>query len=579
MLVTLSFAVNHFIHGFSVFGYHLVNIFLHGLNGILVYLLLQHLSCMQSEQERCVDKQSIQYIAWAGAFLFLIHPVAVHSVTYITQRHGLMATFFYLSGFLSYLKARKSYGGIRAAWSVCLIVCFWSAMHSKPMALTLPLVLVAYELILVRREIRLLRRMALWSVPLAMVFAAILAGYALQSGLFSEKASLAGFRSPHLWSPWEHMLTESLVFLHYWKILFLPLPGWLSADHYYPVVHSLNGLVLGSWLVHILILGVGIASYMAGRQLVAFGISWFYLTLVPPYFVLPIQDVMVDYKTYLPSVGVACIMAEGGRYVVEKLSVRVGTFCLIVLGGLWCLGTFERNQIFETQESFWTDVIRKYPLEARPYNNRGLAYHRKGEYEKAILEFKRAISLSPDYDLVHANIGDSYREIGDTDKALEHYQKYVKLRTDDGDGIVRLANIYARQGNWTAAVNYYEQAVKKDPKNSGALYNLGLGLGRLGRYDQALSSLQQVVRVQPRNYKALAAIGAIHFQRGEKIKAKDYFSQSLAIEPMFPDALYNLAAYYAGAGQMAEARNLAERLSQVDSLRGKKLLDILPVDQ
>ena len=571
MLVTLSFAVNHALHGFNEAGFRLVNTVLHGINALLVFWLVRHLF-HQSRPELHCSEAAGQWIPGLAALLFALHPVAVHSVSYVTQRHGLLATLFYLVGMLSYIEARKAFGARRLFWVFSLLIAYWGAVHSKPMALTLPLALAAYELLVRQHDREALRHKLFLSIPLLLVSAAVLTGYAWSAGLFAGDAGLAGFRSVHLWPVWQHMLTESLVFLHYWKILLLPLPGWLSGDHYFPVITAVNLPVIFAWLAHLLIISFGVWGYRAGRPLIAFGIAWFYLTLVPPYFALPIQDVMVDYKTYLPAVGLACLLAESGRHLYRSHGGRTVIVCGMLVAVFWLFGAVERNRVFATEESFWTDVIEKYPMEPRPYNNRGLAHHRQGRYRQAIADYQYAMNLAPGYGLAHANIGDSYREVGAGQQALEHYLRYSQIHPEDGDGPVRVANIHADRGEWREAVGYYRQAVAREPDNSGALYNLGLGLSHLAEYDEALQAFARILRLTPDHQAALAAIGAVYYQRGAKERAKDYFERALALDPFFPDALYNLAVYYLSRGMPDEARLVAERLIEIDTTRGQALL-------
>ncbi|MCP3889272.1 MAG: tetratricopeptide repeat protein [Desulfobulbaceae bacterium] len=572
MLVTLSFAINHAVHEFSLPGYHFFNILLHGLNGIILFFLLLRLSSIpSSDSPKIADKVTVP-AAFGAALLFVVHPVAVHSVTYITQRHGLMATFFCLSGFYYYLKIKETTGSKRIFLGIFCLACFWGAVHSKPMALIFPLFVIAYEMVLVRRVCHTLRRLLVLCLPLLILVLAALVGYAFYSGLFSREAGLAGFRSAQLWSPWLHFLTESQVFLHYWKILFLPLPIWLSGDHYFPVAQSINSAVLLSWLTHILILCMALWAFLSKKRLITFGILWFYIALVPPYLLLPIKDVMVDYKTYLPSAGVAFIVAEGIRYFLNRYGFRLTTFILMSICILGCWGTIERNSVFMTEETFWTDVIEKYPQVARPYNNRGLAYHKKGDYSLAIADFKKALTVNLDYGLVHANLGDSYRESGKIFRAIEHYKIYVGMHPDKADGLVRLANMYARQKKWDSAIKIYKQAIKIEPGNRGALYNLALGYGHLKNYDMALHIFYQVLSLQPDNYKVLTSIGVILYQNGDKEKGKEYFEKALVLDPLFAEALYNLSACYAGEGNFSEAKELAIRLIQVDRVRGESLL-------
>ncbi len=88
-LTFTSLWINYQIGGLNPFGYHLVNVLLHSLNGFLVWRLLERLKVPG---------------AWFAALLFLLHPVQVESVAWVTERKNVLSGFFYLSALLSYLR-------------------------------------------------------------------------------------------------------------------------------------------------------------------------------------------------------------------------------------------------------------------------------------------------------------------------------------------------------------------------------------------------------------------------------------------------------------------------------------------
>ncbi len=577
-LVSLSFAINYRMHGNDVSGYHLVNVIIHGLNGSLLFLLLLQLQNL-SKGILSQPGKTFRLFSLFSTVVFLSHPAAVHSVAYITQRHGLLATFFFLSSCVLYVMARATNqltlllkGGLFFATAVS----FWASIHCKPMAITLPLVIVGIEVVFFSGNSRkaFLRSMR-WVVPVLFTFVVLLILYAVKSGLFSSNALLAGFQSDFLWSPWQHAMTESLVFLHYWRILFIPLPIWLCVDHYYPVTQELDWRVICSWFVHSMIIGGGVWLFVRGKLLPSFGIAWFYLTLTPPYLVLPIQDVMVDYKTYLPSIGFAMVLCYFFSFLHHKIGSRSLQVFVILFLMIFCFNALERMNTFKTEELLWTDAIYKYPDNPRPYNNRGLTFSRHGQHQKAIRDYKKALALHPDYSLVYANIGDSYKAVGDLTEAAYAYKQYLKYQPDDGDGYVRLANVFALKNNWNKALIFYKEAIKVDPDNVGALYNSGLAYGQLGKTDQALKVFNKVVSIVPEHTGALNSIGAMHYFEGNRVSAIQYFTDALQSDPDNNDALYNLTVCYIDEKEFVKALKTARRLKLLDQDRGERLLSAI----
>jgi tetratricopeptide (TPR) repeat protein len=571
MLVTLSFALNYQLHGFQRPGYRLVNICLHTLNGLLLFVLISSLASI-GEQKLPLAGRFLP--AACAASLFVVHPVAVHSVTYIAQRHGLAATFFYLLGMCCYIAGRTHTGRIRVLFFSLLAISYWAAVHCKPMALTLPLALAVLEVAFFshrnRREARrsLYIAAAFFVVSLLLIF-----GYAKESGLFSGNALLAGFRSETLWSPWQHAMTESLVFWHYLRIVLLPLPIWVAADHYMTVVEHLDWTVIASMLAHLVLIGCGWLLVKRGFVLAGAGIALFYTTLAPPYLILPIADVMVDYKTYLPSIGIFFVAAEVIGFLIRRGRGVIVLSGVIFLITSWMYLARERTTIFLTEESFWTDVIRKYPDQSRPYNNRGLSYLKDGEYDMAIADFSRALNTNSEYEFVHANLGDALLMAGDFAQARKHYERYVQKHPADPDGLVRLGNVFFKQNSWPQAITSYRQAVALDETNEQALYNLGLALSHNGNTLEALEVLNRLVEINDRHYRALTTIGSLHFTRKDFGLSQSFYQYALKIEPAYPEALYNMAVLLITRGSPDQAQPFVLRLKALGDPRARSLDD------
>ena len=97
-LVDFTFALNYHFGKLQVFGYHLVNLFIHIANGILVFFL----SRMLFRKLSGADNPNSYLAALFAALIFIAHPLQTQAVTYIAQRYTSMAAFFYLGSVLSY---------------------------------------------------------------------------------------------------------------------------------------------------------------------------------------------------------------------------------------------------------------------------------------------------------------------------------------------------------------------------------------------------------------------------------------------------------------------------------------------
>ena len=126
----LTFALNHRLSGLSPVSYHVVNLVLHVLNSILLYLFLRRLLS---------DGHGL-----IGALLFAAHPVHTEAVTSIVGRAELLAAFFTLSALYIH-SLRPADGSRRLAGGLLLPGLYLLGIFSKENVITLPLALVALD--------------------------------------------------------------------------------------------------------------------------------------------------------------------------------------------------------------------------------------------------------------------------------------------------------------------------------------------------------------------------------------------------------------------------------------------------
>jgi tetratricopeptide (TPR) repeat protein len=134
----------------------------------------------------------------------------------------------------------------------------------------------------------------------------------------------------------------------------------------------------------------------------------------------------------------------------------------ISLALIYGSATYQRNSTWKDDLTLWSDIVKKSPDKARPYNYLGLAYHKKKLEDKAIEQFKKSISLSPFYANAHVNLGVSYFETGHTDKAIGQFKHAIQIK----------------------------------PKHADAHYNLGIAYGEKGMIEEAYSEMRKGMKLQ-----------------------------------------------------------------------------------
>ncbi len=436
-LTWLSFAASYKVSKMSPAGFRLINLALHGLCTILLYLLLSFLLYRHDPQAPAV-RSRICRPALVGALFFLCHPLALNTVLYISQRFGALASFFYLLGFYSWLKGKHDPAEISVSryqwqWFLLTVLAFWGALHSKEMAITLPLTIMIYELY-TRKPQSVNRKKILTWFALLFLIAAIFLFFAWQIGLFSQSWINIGFRSKRLWSPGIQFLSEARAFFHYWKLLFLPLPHSLSLHHEFsPSLSWYEPAALTAIAGHIFLI---VTAWKIRRHfpLIGFGIIWFYLVLGPPYLLLPQKELLVEYKTYLAAPGAALIICGLLTTIKNKLSgekktlVRCFAYCII---GGWLLFlttiTWQRQPIFQNRLSLWSDVLQKYPTSRRALNNRAVAHLKNRSPNRALTDLNSLVENHPTYARGFENRGRLRLYLKNYRGAATDFQKTLNL--------------------------------------------------------------------------------------------------------------------------------------------------------
>jgi tetratricopeptide (TPR) repeat protein len=537
----LTFALNHSVHGLHLAGYHIVNLLIHIGNGLLVYALVT--SMFRTPLFKYGDREPgivdgagaasrlLPVIPFLVALLFVCHPIQTQAVTYIVQRLTSLATLFYLSSVLLYLRWRlaleagESFMSKRVlpAWLLASTLAFL-AMKTKEIAFTLPFMVLLAEFCCFGRPTR---RVLVLLVPLFLVSLTLI--MALLGPDLSAESLLANVNtateSNLTLSRGTYLVTQFSVIVTYLRLLVLPVNQNLDYD--YPISRSLleprallsllfllalAGAAVFLWRGKI---GTGDQGPGTGQQtnsglcrLAGFGIFWFFLTLIVESSVIPLLDVIFEHRLYLPSVGffitVVCLLAIISRRlpVMEKLLLPGVVAIAFVLAG----ATYARNLVWKDWITLWSDVVAKSPGKARPHNVLGIGYINQNRNEKAIHEFQTAIALNLNYMEAYFNYGVALNGMGLYDEAITVYRKALKLAPYDADIYNDLGENYARKGDMNQAVVNFSAAVNLKPRSVHMRRNLGHALLRAGDRDGALREFRTVLEIRPDDQETLRAL-------------------------------------------------------------------------
>jgi protein O-mannosyl-transferase len=472
-LTILSYFLEYKVFKLDPFGYHLTNLILHLINCLLVFQLIYLLS----------RKLPVALIVMS---LFGLHPVHVESVAWVSQRKDVLYALFFLASALSYLyylqrKKVKPYYYLA-------IVLFAAALLSKPMAVTLPLVLLLIDYFSFRK----LDKSAFYDkIPffiLSLIFAALAVVSQHSSGAIREesffnllhKGGIAGY---------------SIIF--YLNKVFIPL----KLSCFYPYPDLKNSALLYSILAVVVLFVAVIASNRYSRKVI-FGSGFFLVTMLPILQFIPIGNTVVaDRYVYIASLGIFYILAEWVFWLFTRKTRHLGLWqnlilvtIILIIGFLGCL-SWQRCRIWKDSKSLWDDVLNKYPHCAVALSNRGVIYKQEGDIQKALSDYNQAIKINPDYAEPLNNRGVIYKQEGDIQKALSDYNQAIKINPDYADSYYNRGNLYWQQGNLTQALSDYGRVIKINPRYVQAYNNRGVIYYRQGNLIQSVSDCSRAIEI------------------------------------------------------------------------------------
>jgi tetratricopeptide (TPR) repeat protein len=488
-IANISFALNYLAGGYDVKGFHLVNVLIHIVNGVLVYFIALILLGRQrtlTERPSAPDRR-VALAALFAAAIFIAHPLQIQAVTYIVQRMTSMATLFYLTSLLFYLLGRQRegrYGG-RVYWLAAL-VCWWLALGSKEIAATLPVIIVLTEYFFFRDSQKTWP--GIGTGYLLFAFAATAGVVAIYlSG--EPGAAITEQYAGRDFTPGERLLTELRVLVFYLSLMALPYPGRLSLDHSFTISHSLTDPMTTLAAVAILV-GLLFAALRLGRRhpTLSFCIMWFLVTLSIESSFIGLE-LAFEHRLYLPMFAFALAVA----YLLSLTPTRFANLA-IGMGGLFVLllasASTLRNVTWQDPAALWADAASKSPTSHRARNNLGRVLIDQGKWEQATLQFTEAIRMKPEYAEPHNNLGILHARAGRFDQARDHFGIAIALNPQFAQAFNNLGVALLNQGLVREAALQLGHAVRVAPGYGKAHWNLSTALSRVGKPREACRHLE-----------------------------------------------------------------------------------------
>ena len=425
----------------NTWGYHLVNILLHSLNSVMVFLVALKLFRGMKSAERATERLRL-LAAFLAALIFATHTVNTEVVAWVAAVPELSFTLFGLLSFYLYINKRY-----KAA-----VPLFLLSLFSKETAMVVPILIFLYAIIYERSEIKWFSRFAPYGVMVAVY--SVMRVYALE-GVAPGGVGHRGLIYLH-----DFTLNAMPLLWVYMKKLAVPVNLIYFSHIRHELIYSFLNPRAVAYMVATLIffwLLYRLARADAGLFLLA---SWALAPLIPVMLLGFIKGgpVFAERYLYLSTAGLGFFVmgallrlwsASSEGRLRRTMLLSSGAVLIVVI--LFSVGTVKRNYVWNDSLRLWEDVVTKAPenMTARLWYGNDLI--KRGRVEEAIAAYREAIKAAPPnadtLSGMYNNLGIAYAKKGMMAEAVESFRGALRVEPENTDAAGNLQRaLHLRDG-------------------------------------------------------------------------------------------------------------------------------------
>ena len=534
---------------------------------------------------------------WRSAFIaavFAVHPLHVESVAWISERKDVLSTFFALIAILAYVSYVRRPGLARYA---AVLVVYALALLSKPMVVTLPVLLLLLDVWPLERVSLKFERGAGWARAIAdklpLLAAAGVVGVVT---VLSQGGTVA--RLDLL--PWYARIANAVN----GYVTYLVQTVWpVGLAAFYPL-EPIRWPIVAIGAAGLATITFAVIRWRQAAPWAMTGWFWYLVALAPVAGLVQVGgQATADRYMYLPIVGLLVIVAWGVPQLVGpafQRALRVGA--LIVVAA--CV------PLARAQVGYWSDSLTLWQHAAAVTTNNYAAYEKIGEafrdrgrlddaytwYSQALAhsegqspryratllndlglvdtrrnrqqaaesEFRSAIDLDPAFAEARANLGNVLAATGRLAEAMTEYSTALRLDPSMTEAELGLGAALINQQRPADALPHYEAAVRARPEMAEAHSGLGAALALTGHDDQAIAEYQKALAIAPGLASAHVNLAAVLVRQGKIDEAIDQLTQALAADARQPAWHVELAQLLVERGRIADARTHLQAALAID---------------
>lgn len=533
-LIHVSLALNYYFGGLNTFGYHLFNLIVHLLNGLLVYRLTLHYTEGRD-------------IAFLNAIFFLAHPVRTEAVTWVSGRSELLSAFFFLTCWTAFIEMKRGR-------YIATAVLFLLALFSKESTAILPAVILmtefykSYKWNGIKRWLsEKVASYAIFALPLLIY---ILARLAALGSLTIPNVSLF-FKDMSVQT---RLCTMSAGFFHYFKLLVWP--ATLCFDYDFSVIPrqdsvTVDVVIYASVIFGILLLGVILVRI---QPIISYAILFFFLTIfIVSNILVPVGILISERVLYIPAISIGLILAKllSTLYRKQKALQVVGillTCAIVIPASVRCV---ERNKDWQNAKSYGDAYVRDTPGHVKGRFVRAAVFESEGRLREAEQEYRLAVMLSPNLTHTHSALGVFLYRQKRYQEALNSIQRALELSNRNVEAFVVMGKLLNLRGDHQSALEYLLKAAELSPDNIPLYNTLATTLQLLGRHHEAIKYLQRILELEPDTVDA-------HLNLATSLQATnqdptEHIMKAIRLDPSYGPARYHYGSLLLKRGDVQKA--------------------------
>ena len=536
----LSHMLDYQLYGSNPKGHHLVNLFFHIANSLILFMVLLRMTGA----------------LWQSGFvaaMFALHPLNVESVAWIAERKNVLSTLFWLLTMWAYIRYAQKTNLTR----YCLIVLFFTfGLMSKPMLVTLPFALLLMDYWPLGRlklgqkkgnsgiaekytdKRSVILRLVYEKIPLFL----LAAGSSVVT--FIVQKSGGNVQAMEVFSSSARFTNAMVSCLEYLEKTVWPKGLAIFYPHPGNALAVWKGILCGVALVGITVIAIRLI-----RKAPYFIVGWFWYlgTLVPVIGIVQVgTQAMADRYAYVPLIGIFIIVAWGlpelmakWRYKQKALSISAGILIPTLMTITWVQVSHWKNSITIFKHAIRV-TDKQYPNFAVAHNNLGNALSAEQKFEEGISQYKTAIKLKPDFAMPYYNLGNALSAEQKIEEAISHYKTAIKLQVDFAEAHYNLGNALSAERKMEEAIFHYLIAIKLKPDFAEAHYNLGNIFLTMRETEEAIFHYKMAVKLKPDFAEAHSNLGDALSTERKTEEAIFSYKVAIKLKPDYAPTYNNL---------------------------------------